>query len=417
MKLIPRSIWSKFRHEISSEIHRKPYYELTAPLRASVLSIHTQDLKKNYNHLNELCKYLSIPAPTTNNLTYLYNHKNLYQLKWESHREFCTFQFIIQENIESDELFQKSNNNYIPGLWIDSLDNIINCVNLEVIDNEKLKEEKHIYDAFDNNYIVGSEISNSKGRVFSDFRIDGSGYHRLLMINNGMSRHQLGRSIQRVLDIESYRSLHMVGFLNCNDINMNLDSINDDLNGINKNLDNVNNLEKLYNISSKINKLDNQYRFRFQASHSYFPIIEERFSELLFKKIDGLQPYDQYLKSRLNPTRRTIINTERRLKETTNQVGRLSILLQANTEMAIKKNSYLLLESMNKKTDVQIHLQKTVEGLSTIVLTYYSTGLLNYSLKGLYKLYSIPVPIEMLTGMGILPIGLCFYWINNMRRK
>jgi len=413
MKSIPKKLWSKFRHEISSEIHRKPYYELLAPLRASVFSIHTQDFKKNYYHLDELCKYLSIPSPTTNNLTYLYNYKDLYQLKWESHREFCTFQFIIHENIPSNTLFKKSNIKYVPDLWIDSLDNIINCVNLEVINNDEIKNEQDIYNAFNNNYIVGSGISNNKGSVYSDFRIDGNGYHRLLMINNGMSRHQLGRSIQRVLDIESYRSLHMVGFVNCSKINKELDIIKNDLNMINRNLEQSNNIDILYDISSRINRLDNSNRFRFQASNSYFPIIEDRFNELLFRKVDGLQPYDQYLKSRLNPTRRTIINTERRLKETMNQVSRLSILLQANTEMAIKKNSYLLLESMNKKTDTQIQLQKTVEGLSTIVLTYYSTGLLNYSLKGLNQIYNIPIPIEIITGIGMFPIGLGFYLLNK----
>ena len=413
MKSIPKKLWSKFRHEISSEIHRKPYYELIAPLRASVFSIHTKDFQKNYYHLDELCKYLSIPSPTTNNLTYLYNYKDLYQLKWESHREFCTFQFIIQEEIASDNLFKKSNIKYVPDLWIDSLDNIINCVNLEVIDNSNLKNEQDIYSAFNNNYIVGSKISNQKAKIYSDFRIDGNGYHRLLMVNNGMSRHQLGRSIQRILDIESYRSLHMVGFVNCSSINKELDIINNDLNQINKNIDSSDNLRLLYDISSKINWLDNSNRFRFQASNSYFPIIEDRFNELLFKKIDGLQPYDQYLKSRLNPTRRTIMNTERRLKDTMNQVSRLSILLQTNTEMDIKKNSYLLLESMNKKTDTQIQLQKTVESLSTIVLTYYSTGLLNYSLKVLYKIYEIPIPIEILTGVGMLPIGLTFFWLNH----
>ena len=118
-------------------------------------------------------------------------------------------------------------------------------------------------------------------------------------------------------------------------------------------------MEKLYSISGRINALDNRSKFRFQASNAYFPIIKERFTELLFDKIDGLQPYDMYLKSRLNPTRRTIMGTEKRLKETINQVSRLSILLQTNTEMEIKKNSYLLLDSMNQKTDTQIHKYTT----------------------------------------------------------
>ena len=42
--------------------------------------------------------------------------------------------------------------------------------------------------------------------------------NRILLVNNSLTKHQLGRTIQRVLDIESYRSMLMVGLINSNKI-------------------------------------------------------------------------------------------------------------------------------------------------------------------------------------------------------
>ena len=174
-----------------------------------MINILTKNQQKNYYYLEELCKYLSIPSPTENCLSFNHLHEEKFKLKWESHREFCTFQFIVNDEIDSKELFKKSSLNEVPDLWINSLDNIVNSVNLEVTNN--ISNEIDIYNSFDNNYIVGSYINDQRARIFSDFRIDGNGYHRILMINDNLTKHQLGRAVQRVLDIESYRSMVMIG--------------------------------------------------------------------------------------------------------------------------------------------------------------------------------------------------------------
>ena len=69
LKSIPKILWSKYRHEISNEIHRRPYYELISPLRISLFSLHTENYSKNYEYLKQLCEYLSIPIPINTNLT------------------------------------------------------------------------------------------------------------------------------------------------------------------------------------------------------------------------------------------------------------------------------------------------------------------------------------------------------------
>ena len=419
VKNLPKNLWSKYRHEISNEIHRRPYYEQFDPMRISLISLHTKSYENNYNHLSDLCEYLAIPAPATKNLTYSYTHQDKFRLRWESHREFCTFQFIKNVNLDENYLFTDSNINFIPHLWINNLSSIINCVNLEVINKKNIKSEsnEYIFSAFNNNYVAGSNLCNNKGSVFSDFKIDTNGYHRILLINgdkNGeMSGHQLGRSIQRILDIESYRSMSMISFIKSKDINLNLDNISKNLIKINE-LDNPNDkFFKLKNISDEINILNIRNKFRFQASKGYYPIIDDRFKELNFSKIEGIQPYEIYLNSRINPTKRITLATENRLNETLDIVNRSSILIKTEIELDIKKNSIALLDNMSKKKDIQIKLQKTVEGLSTIILTYYSVNLFNYLLKGFIVLNDMNLNNDVISSIVIFPIGYYYYKKNR----
>jgi len=419
IKYLSRDIWSKYRHEISGEIHRRPYYEHYAPMRISLISLHTKNYENNYNHLTKLCDHLSIPPPEYRNLTYSYNHQDKFRVKWESHREFCTFQFIKNIYLDDTTLFKDSNINLVPNMWVNNLDSVINCVNLDIINKDDIKSDndEFIFSSFNNNYVVGSNLCNNRGSVFSDFKIDTNGYHRILLINgneNGiMSGHQLGRSVQRILDIESYRSMSMISFIKSKDINLKLDEIN-------KNLMKINNIEdanekflKLKDISDEINFVNIRNKFRFQASKGYYPIIEDRFKELNLSKIEGIQPYNIYLNSRINPTKRITLTTENRLNETLELASRSILLTKTQIELDIKKNSVDLLDNMSKKTDIQIKLQKTVEGLSTIILTYYSVNLFNYLLKGFIAFNEINLNNDVISSIVIFPIGYYFYKKNN----
>ena len=113
--------------------------------------------------------------------------------------------------------------------------------------------------------------------------------------------------------------------------------------------------------------------------------------------------------SKIYPAKRTSEGIEKRLNETLIQIDRTTNLIQTNVELDVKNTNNLLLDSMNKKTDVQINLQKAVEGLSTVVLTYYSVGLLNYGIYGLSTIVNIGFEPKFYSFISIFPIGLYYY--------
>ena len=71
---------------------------------------------------------------------------------------------------------------------------------------------------------------------------------------------------------------------------------------------------------------------------------------------------------------------------------------------------------MNRRADMQLKLQKTVEGLSVVAISYYATGLVLYVLApvatvvGLYKgiLTACVVPVV---------VGLVYLALRRIRRQ
>ncbi len=75
----------------------------------------------------------------------------------------------------------------------------------------------------------------------------------------------------------------------------------------------------------------------------------------------------------------------------------------------------MLLESMDKRADLQLRLQRTVEGLSVVAISYYAVSLMSYLTYPLAKLTGMTK--DMLTGLLVLPvIGLVWLLVRRIRK-
>jgi len=72
----------------------------------------------------------------------------------------------------------------------------------------------------------------------------------------------------------------------------------------------------------------------------------------------------------------------RRQDAMSQRVSRISNLLRTRVEIEQQESSQGLLLAMNRRQDLQLKLQATVEGLSVAAITYYMVGLVSYVAKG-----------------------------------
>ena len=64
------------------------------------------------------------------------------------------------------------------------------------------------------------------------------------------------------------------------------------------------------------------------------------------------------------------------------RIDRASDLLRTRVDITREQPEPAMLEQMNKRSQLQLRLQETVEGLSVAAITYYSVGLVGYASKG-----------------------------------
>jgi len=103
---------------------------------------------------------------------------------------------------------------------------------------------------------------------------------------------------------------------------------------------------------------------------------------------------------RLAPAMRTVASVRERQDSLSTRISRAANLLRTRVDVALEQQNRDLLRSMDRRADLQLRLQETVEGLSVVVLSYYLVGLISYMVKALSKL-GLPLNPDLAAGLAI----------------
>lgn len=80
--------------------------------------------------------------------------------------------------------------------------------------------------------------------------------------------------------------------------------------------------------------------------------------------------------------------------------------------MSLEKQNQAVLESMNRRAELQLRLQQTVEGLSVAAITYYVVGVIGYAACGLEEL-GLGVNPKLIMGLSaplVLLLSTLGFW-------
>jgi uncharacterized membrane-anchored protein len=97
-------------------------------------------------------------------------------------------------------------------------------------------------------------------------------------------------------------------------------------------------------------------------------------------------------------------------------MARVSGMIRARVEVQIEEQNRDLLASMDRRAQVQFRLQRIVEGLSVVAITYYLVSMTKYVLDALK---AAGVPVNSTIGAGIaLPViaGAVWYGLHLAHR-
>jgi len=170
-------------------------------------------------------------------------------------------------------------------------------------------------------------------------------------------------------------------------------------------------------LAARIEHVVSTTNARFSATHAYYGLIQRSIAQLRETRLPGLQTFDEFVERRLAPAVRTCESVAERLGVLSTRVSRASDLLRTRIDIGIAEQNRDLLASMDRRAQLQLRLQQTVEGLSIVVLSYYGVGLIGYLVKGV-KQTGVPLNADLVTGIAVpVVIGLVFLGMRRLRRK
>jgi uncharacterized membrane-anchored protein len=220
-----------------------------------------------------------------------------------------------------------------------------------------------------------------------------------------MTPTQAGRVLQRLFEIETYRILALLAFPLAKELapflaarEHDLSEIANALTGVAGEADEAALHERLTRLAAEIESREASNLFRFGAAAAYYDLVRRRIRELRETRIEGLQTFEEFTERRLAPAVATCAAVAGRQEALAERVARVTQLLSTRVEITRERQAFAVLASMNRRAQMQLRLQQTVEGLSVAAITYYVVGLVGYAAKAAK---SVGVAVDPDIAMGV----------------
>lgn len=275
------------------------------------------------------------------------------------------------------------------------------------------KSAKQI-DRFEVASLCHSVVEDGMADIVTDFRQDAEGLTRILILDRGLTSVRLGVLIQRLLEVETYRVLALLGRPASRALVPRIRQMEERLNTIagemreSARINSEKLLSELTDFSAELEAECVAILYRFGASRAYYEIVEERLSELEEKPVPGCFRWCDYLHRGIAPAMRTCRSVQERLANLGDKLSGVTSLLSSWINMQLEHQNGRVLSSMNDRAQLQLRLQQTVEGLSVAAISYYVTGLLAHLIEGIPGLHGV---IEEKTAVAIMiPFVVLAVW-------
>ncbi|MFM7669548.1 MAG: DUF3422 family protein [Betaproteobacteria bacterium] len=435
------------RVALAAEIHSRPPVRLEAPEAITHLAVHGRNeplvaadkLGMQSALLADFCARFGVPPPA-GNAKYFFHDFGRFRLKWECHTEFASFTVATATAtttapaLSGADPFARMPSSELPEDWLLSLKGRLIVATHIVLDQASATAEEmapKMRQLFDTNAIVGCGASQA-AQVWTDFRIHADGFARFIVLDAGLKSLQAGRLVQRLLEIETYRVMALLGLPVAqqaapvlNDIESELASVTRDMVASQKlgrseeqgMQDEQDLLQQITLLASRLEQLSVDDSYRFSASQAYFGLVMARIHELRERRIEGVPTIEEFMQRRLTPAMNTCTSTARRQEVLAERIANTNSLLRTRVGIRQERQNSQILESMNTRAAQQLRLQQAVEGLSVAAVSYYLVGLLGYVLKGA-KAAGLPVNPDIAIGVAVPLLALVVWMgLRALRRK
>jgi uncharacterized membrane-anchored protein len=377
------------RYALVNELHARPFPELSAPCRALHLAIMQpenaadRDRDADRAHLVALLDRYGAAHPAPGASHYSGQVGRAF-LKWELHTEFVTYT-LFADGVSpvpfSGDLFS-----LYPADWLAAGPGrvLASClVRIESVAPDAVEASiaRDFARWFVPESLAVSQVVDGEAVIAGDFRLDEHGHSRFVVLTRpGIGRRRLGRIVQRVLEIETYKSAAMLTLPLARRVAGTVARLDRELSEVVADMavetgQEPETLDRLLKMAAEIEHLASTTAFRFGAAGAYEAIVNQRIAVLREQRIGGRQLFAEFMTRRFDPAMRTCRSAKERLSELSDRAERAANLLRTRVDVANQLQNVEVLKAMDRRAALQLRLQETVEGLSVVAISYYAVSL------------------------------------------
>ncbi|MEL6978679.1 MAG: DUF3422 domain-containing protein, partial [Pseudomonadota bacterium] len=368
------------RKPLTDELHARPFTPIEPPAQALYVALMPEadqarrSPKEDLAHLNALLAHLgAAPAMADGDRApnFYLGAFDGFRLKWERHTEFVSYLFELEG--PGPAPFTPRLAEIAPPAWIERASlRIISASVVEIIpatdedDAQRIATEK-LAPHFVRDSLALTWVTERNAIAMGDFRIDAAGFTRFGVVAlPDIGPRRLGRITQRLIEMETYRTLAMIALPVARRLGPELTRLETTLAEVTRSIANDDNarapdpeveretLATLSALSADLESLAAETAFRFGGARAYETIVYDRIAALREESLRSRQTFEEFMVRRFKPALRTVRSTEERLQTLSIRGERAANLLRTRIDVSLEEQNQQLLKSMDDRAQLQL---------------------------------------------------------------
>ncbi|NIJ08445.1 putative membrane-anchored protein [Sphingomonas vulcanisoli] len=306
-------------------------------------------------------------------------------LVWERHTEFATYTLLRRGDFDAlfdPALFEPQ----LAAVLADMPGEILRATQIALVaagTPDPTPEDREGWFAAEATVIC--DVADGAARILSDFRLHPDGYGRLIVLDRDLAGDEPAQLVLRLQELGNYRNMALLGLPIAQRLTPTVSNLETRLAELTRAVaertsEDDQLLDELTYLSAELARLVAETRYRMSATRAYAQLSSDRLASLRIGLVRGHQTLADFTERRLTPAVRTCDSFSARLEDLSQRAAWTSELLRTRIDIALAKQNRDLLTSMDRRTDLQLRLQQTVEGLSVAAISYYLVALIGYPL-------------------------------------
>ena len=285
------------RHFVLSEIHARPFQAMSTPRRVLHYAFATNAAAAELarDQLSERCNALGVDAPDSDSSHHIVTIGDA-RLRWETHSEFTTYTWDMppDEGGRMPTFGELLSGEFVqPGP-------LLVASRLDLVEDHR--ETQQLLEGLDPGTTAVSSLREGRAIGATDFRLHEHGMTRILLVDRGLYKHEIGPMVVRLMELETYRTMALLGLPEARALQPSLSRAEAGLQEVTTKIGSTSDitengalLDSLTTLAGELEAASARSAFRFGATRAYNEIVQMRLASIRETPLEGYTRWSSFL--------------------------------------------------------------------------------------------------------------------------